>query len=76
MKTTYNTGAKVTTVKKQGKWVATIDFGGVTTVEIASFPTLLKAKVDVAVKRHWSMVIKALADTAREINATARRNRV
>ena len=43
---------------------------------MATFPTLLRAKVDVYIKEHYSNVIANLAKTAREINESARRNRM
>jgi len=43
---------------------------------MATFPTLLRAKVDVYIKEHYSNVISNLAKTAREINESARRNRM
>lgn len=62
---------------RYGKKVAEITFkdGGSITV-MASFATLLDAKVKVAIKEHYSNVIAGLAKTAREINESARRNRM
>lgn len=76
-KTTLMDGAKVAYTHGQyGKKIAEITFkdGGSVTV-IASFATLLDAKVKVAIIEHYSNVIAGLAKTAREINESARRNR-
>ena len=77
-KTMLMDGAKVAYTHGQyGKKVAEITFkdGGSITV-IASFSTLLDAKVKVAIKEHYSNVIAGLAKVAREINESARRNRM
>ena len=77
-KTMLMGGAKVAYTHGQyGKKVAEITFkdGGSITVT-ASFATLLDAKVKVAIKEHYSNVIAGLAKTAREINESARRNRM
>ena len=77
-KTMLMDGAKVAYTHGQyGKKVAEITFkdGGSITV-IASFATLLDAKIKVAIKEHYSNVIAGLAKTAREINESARRNRM
>ena len=74
-KTMLMDGAKVAYTQGQyGKKVAEITFkdGGSITV-IASFATLLDAKIRVAIKEHYSMVIANLAKTAREINNNARK---
>lgn len=77
-KTMLMDGAKVAYTHGQyGKKVTEITFkdGGSITVT-ASFATLLDAKVKVAIKEHYSNVIAGLAKTAREINESARRNRM
>lgn len=77
-KTMLMDGAKVAYTHGQyGKKVAEITFkdGGSITVT-ASFATLLDAKVKVAIKEHYSNVIAGLAKVAREINESARRNRM
>lgn len=77
-KTMLIDGAKVAYTHGQyGKKVAEITFkdGGSITVT-ASFATLLDAKVKVAIKEHYSNVIAGLAKVAREINESARRNRM
>lgn len=77
-KTMLMDGAKVAYTHEQyGKKVAEITFkdGGSITVT-ASFATLLDAKVKVAIKEHYSNVIAGLAKVAREINESARRNRM
>lgn len=77
-KTMLMDGAKVAYTHGQyGKKVAEITFkdGGNITVT-ASFATLLDAKIKVAIKEHYSNVIAGLAKVAREINESARRNRM
>jgi len=77
-KTMLMDGAKVAYTHGQyGKKVAEITFkdGGSITVT-ASFATLLDAKVKVAIKEHYSSVIAGLAKVVREINESARRNRM
>ena len=77
-KTMLMDGAKVAYTHGQyGKKVAEITFkdGGSIAVT-ASFATLLDAKVKVAIKEHYSNVIAGLAKVAREINESARRNRM
>lgn len=77
-KTMLIDGAKVAYAHGQyGKKVAEITFkdGGSITVT-ASFATLLDAKIKVAIKEHYSNVIAGLAKVAREINESARRNRM
>ena len=81
MKTKKNTmvdGAKVAYTHGQyGKKIAEIAFkGGGNITVTASFATLLDVKVRVAIKEHYSNVIAGLAKTAREINESARRNRM
>ena len=77
-KTMLMDGARVAYTHGQyGKKVAEITFkdGGSITVT-ASFATLLDAKVKMAIKEHYSNVIAGLAKVAREINESARRNRM
>ena len=77
-KTMLMDGAKVAYTHGQyGRKVAEITFkdGGSITVT-ASFATLLDAKIKVAIKEHYSNVIAGLAKVAREINESARRNRM
>lgn len=77
-KTMLMDGAKVAYTHGQyGKKVAKVTFkdGGNITVT-ASFGTLLDAKVRMTIKEHYSMVIANLAKAAREINESARRNRM
>lgn len=77
-KTMLMDGAKVAYTHGQyGEKVAEITFkdGGSITVT-ASFATLLDAKIKVAIKEHYSNVIAGLAKVAREINESARRNRM
>jgi hypothetical protein len=71
-------GAKVSHTHGQyGKRVAEITFKGGDSITVtASFTTLLDAKVKVAIKEYYSNVIAGLAKTAREINESARRNRM
>lgn len=74
--TTYKDGVKITTQRINGKSVATLRYSDGTIENVrATFPTLLRAKVDVTIKAHYSAKIKNLADLAREINANARRNK-
>ena len=74
--TTFKDGVKITTQRINGKSIATLRYtNGETETVLASFPTLLRAKVDVTIKAHYSAQIKSLADLAREINASARRNK-
>lgn len=77
-KTMLMDGAKVAYTHGQyGKKVAEITFkDGSSIMVTASFATLLDAKIKVAIKEHYSNVIAGLAKTAREINETARRNRM
>ena len=77
-KTMLMDGAKVAYTHGQyGKKVAEITFkNGDSITVIASFATLLDAKVKVAIKEHYSNVIAGLAKIAREINESARRNRM
>ena len=75
----YRDGAEVTIAKTdsiKGRYLAFVNFGEKITVLMATFPTLLRAKVDVDIKEHYSNVIANLAKTAREINESARRNRM
>lgn len=74
-KTVYRDGAIITTERQGGRYIATIRYtqsGDRETVK-ATFAKLLSAKVDVAIKNHYSAVIQSLAQTAREINANARK---
>lgn len=77
-KMTLIDGAKVAyTNGKYGKKVAEITFKDGDSITVtASFATLLDAKIKVAIKEHYSNVIAGLAKVAREINETARRNRM
>ena len=59
---------------KAAKKTMLMDGGSITVT--ASFATLLDAKIKVAIKEHYSSVIAGLAKTAREINESARRNRM
>lgn len=62
---------------RYGKKVAKVVFKSGDSITItASFATLLDAKVKVAIKEHYSNVIAGLAKTAREINESARCNRM
>lgn len=62
---------------RYGKKVAEVVFKDGDSITVtASFATLLDAKVKVAIKEHYSNVIAGLAKTAREINESARRNRM
>lgn len=72
-KTTYRDGAIITTERVHGKYVATIRYTGSGDRETvkATFSTLLKAKVEQTIKKHYSDKIKELAKTAREINENA-----
>lgn len=73
---TYKDGVQIRTQRINGKSIATLRYtNGETETVSASFPTLLRAKVDVTIKEHYSLKIKSLADLAREINANARRNK-
>ena len=73
---TFKDGVKITTKRTNGKYDAMIDYPkGGTEYVFATYPTLLKAKVGVAIKEHWSNVIKGLAEIARRINANALRRR-
>lgn len=73
---TYKDGVQIITKRTNGKSIATLRYtNGETETVLASFPTLLRAKVDVTIKAHYSAKIKSLADLAREINANARRNK-
>ncbi len=73
-KTTYRDGATITTDRINGKYIATIRYaGGDCETVKATFSTLLKAKVETAIKDHYSAMIKDLAQTARAINANARK---
>lgn len=74
-KTTYRDGAIITTERTGGKYIATIRYtqsGERETVK-ATFAKLLTAKVDMAIKNHYSAVIQNLAQVARSINANARK---
>jgi len=77
-KTMLIDGAKVAYTHGQyGKKVAEITFKDGGSIKVtASFSTLLDAKVKVAIKEHYSNVIAGLAKVAREINESARRNRM
>lgn len=77
-KTMLMDGAKVAYTHGQyGKKVAEITLKDGDSITVtASFATLLDAKVKVAIKEHYSNVIANLAKTAREINDSARRNRM
>ena len=77
-KTMLMDGAKVAYTRGQyGKKVAEITFKDGDSITVtASFTTLLDAKAKVAIKEHYSNVIAGLAKTAREINESARRNRM
>lgn len=77
-KTMLMDGAKVAYTHGQyGKKVAEITFKDGDSITVAaSFATLLDAKVKMAIKEHYSNVIAGLAKTAREINESARRNRM
>lgn len=77
-KTMLMDGAKVAyTHGPYGKKVAEITFKNGDSITVtASFATLLDAKVKVVIKEHYSNVIAGLAKTAREINESARRNRM
>ena len=77
-KTMLMDGAKVAYTHGQyGKKVAEITFKNGDNITVtASFATLLDAKVKVAIKEHYSNIIANLAKTAREINESARRNRM
>lgn len=73
--TTFKDGVKITTKRTNGKYIAIINYrsGDVETVT-ATFSTLCRTKAELAIKLHFSGVIKSLADVARSINANARRN--
>lgn len=77
-KTMLMDGAKVAYTHGQyGKKVAEITFKDGDSITVtASFATLLDAKIKVAIKEHYSNVIAGLAKTAREVNESARRNRM
>lgn len=69
---TYKDGVQIITKRTNGKSIATLRYtNGETETVSASFPTLLRAKVDVTIKAHYSAKIKELAQTAREINENA-----
>lgn len=89
MKTKKNTmvdGAKVSyfpgqvkegRVIQNGRRSARVTFkDGVNIYVSATFASLLDAKVRMTIKEHYSNVISNLAKVAREINETARRNRM
>lgn len=77
-KTMLIDGAKVAYTHGQyGKKVAEITLKDGDSITVtASFATLLDAKIKVAIKEHYSNVIAGLAKVAREINESARRNRM
>lgn len=76
LKEYYRDGAKVQITKVdtiKGRYVAIVNFKDTHIFLLSTFPTLLRAKVDVIIKKHYSAVIQSLAQTAREINANARK---
>ena len=73
-KTTFRDGAVITTERKSGKYIAIIAYkNGDKDVVKSTFALLLEAKVAMTIKNHYSEIIKSLAQTARDINANAKR---
>ncbi len=72
----YRDGARVQIIKVdtiKGRYVAIVNFNDTHIFLLSTFPTLLRAKVDVVIKEHYSNVIANLAKVAREINNNARK---